>query len=252
MPKTTWPPVTVGIDLAAGPENTAFCCLERNKGVVRVSVLRCNWDDDDLIAGIGGSYKAGIDSPLGWPVDFVTAVSAWNAHGTWPPGLDPRDPALQLRRTDRLVKDERAIRPLSVSTDKIGVVAFRAAHLLARLAEEGHEIDRAGCSGLVAEVYPAAALKAWGLWRQGYKTDRGVLRDIARRLLGTCGWLEVHEAERGAIETSHDVFDALVCALLAAQVAMGETRRPEPAERADAEVEGWIHVPSRDQPVPPR
>ena len=252
VPETAWPPVTVGIDLAAGQERTAFCRLERDQGVVRVSVLRCDWTNDDLIAGIEGSSKVGIDSPLGWPVDFVAAVSAWNDHGTWSPGLDPRDPALQLRRTDRLVKDERKIRPLSVSTDKIGVVAFRAAHLLERLSEEGHEIDRTGCSGLVAEVYPAAALRAWGFWRQGYKTDRGVLSEMARGFLETCDWIEVPERERGVLETSHDAFDALVCALLAAQLAMGETRQPEPADQADAEVEGWIHVPSRDQPVPPR
>lgn len=252
MPETAWPAVTVGIDLAAGQERTALCRLERDQDVVRVSVLRCAWVDDDLVAEIRGTSKAGIDSPLGWPVDFVAAVSAWNDQGTWPPGLDPRDRALQLRRTDRLVQGERGIRPLSVSTDKIGVVAFRAAHLLARLAEEGHEIDRTGCSGLVAEVYPAAALRAWGLWSQRYKTDRGVLRDMARGLLETCGWLEIPEQERGVLETSHDAFDALVCALLAAQVAMGETRRPEPADQADAEVEGWIHIPSRDQPVPPR
>jgi hypothetical protein len=51
--------------------------------------------------------------------------------------------------------------PLSVATNRIGLAATRCAGLLARLAADGRPVDRAG-TGVVVEVYPAAALKLAG------------------------------------------------------------------------------------------
>jgi hypothetical protein len=52
-------------------------------------------------------------------------------------------------------------RPVSVSTDRLGVTAMRCAHLLHRWSN-GQHIDRTG-PGRFVEVYPAAALVRWGL-----------------------------------------------------------------------------------------
>ena len=54
------------------------------------------------------------------------------------------------------------VTPLSVSADRIAVVAMRAALLLSR-APELLEVDRSGVNGHFVEAYPAAALARWGV-----------------------------------------------------------------------------------------
>lgn len=73
-----------------------------------------------------------------------------------------------MRRTDAFVHDKLRITPLSVSADKIAHVALRCAVLLARLDAAGRPVDRSG-AGPVVEVYPAASLRSWGLYRPGHK-----------------------------------------------------------------------------------
>ena len=87
-------------------------------------------DDHDLLPQIGKEYvtKVGIDAPFGWPSEFIEAINAYHAAGTWEPLSGDR---LRLRETDRAVRDETGITPLSVSTDKIAIVAMRCAKLLA-------------------------------------------------------------------------------------------------------------------------
>ena len=68
---------------------------------------------------------------------------------------------LSFRETSRLIEHGYR-RPLSVSTDLIGVVAMRCAYLLDRLAARGDPVHRSG-SGRVIEAYPAPALVSWGL-----------------------------------------------------------------------------------------
>jgi Protein of unknown function (DUF429) len=65
------------------------------------------------------------------------------------------------------VREETGVDPLSVSSNLLAICAMRCAHLLVELAGEG-ALDRTG-AGLVAEVYPAAALRQWGLDPRGYK-----------------------------------------------------------------------------------
>ena len=80
---------------------------------------------------------------------------------------------LSYRVTDLELMGSSRVRPLSVSSDRIGVTTFRCALLLDRLkAERRKSVDRSGRRGLVAEVYPAAALSAWGMERRGYKGPR--------------------------------------------------------------------------------
>lgn len=100
-----------------------------------------------------------IDAPLGWPSAFVLAVSGHAAGAPWP---DMGMRALRYRATDLHVQHQTGISPLSVSSDRIGIVAFRAARLLAMLRPGDPARD--GSRGVLG-VYPAAALKRWACCR---------------------------------------------------------------------------------------
>ena len=223
-----------GIDLAAQPKTTAACVIDRGT----VTFAAAGLDDDALSDVVAGCEKVGIDAPFGWPSSFVDAVVAHRARAPWP-DTDPRE--LRLRHTDRFVHAELGLTPLSVSTDRIGIVAFRCARLLSRFAEA----DRSG-GGRLCEVYPAAALRRWyGEATRGYRRDEERRAGLLDRLCADTG-LVVEDRE--AVADEH-VFDALVAALVALAVARGETVPPDDA--ALAREEGWIHVP-REGSGPPR
>jgi Protein of unknown function (DUF429) len=179
---------------------------------------------------------------------FLEAVAAHARDGSFP--ADYRDPRLQFRATDRFVA-RVARRPLSVSTNLIGVTAMRCARLLHEIGERrGARVGPAG-GDRVAEVYPAAALVAWGgrdagLHPAGYKN--GPAAPAARRaLVGALRarpWLAIAEAAAQACERSDHALDALLAALVTRAVARGLTYPPgTPEEERLAGVEGWIHVP---------
>jgi len=110
-----------------------------------------------------GRQKVAIDASFGWPRAFVDALDAHRRFEAWPAPDDGAPEtyraALSFRATDRVVMHTR--RPLSVSTDKLGVTAMRCAHPLHRWSLAGESVDRAGGKRFV-EVYPAAALARWG------------------------------------------------------------------------------------------
>jgi predicted nuclease with RNAse H fold len=137
---------TVGIDLAAQPANTSACTVEWGPGRPLISELRPGLDDDALLEAIGRADKAAIDAPFGWPDEFVEAVTAHRNRAGWPGSGEDQDLYrfhLSFRATDRRLIEHGARRPLSVSTDLIGVVAMRCAYLLDRLAAFGEPADRA-------------------------------------------------------------------------------------------------------------
>lgn len=121
-------------------------------------------------------------------------------------------------------------------------------------------MDRPRRSGLVAargvvEVYPAGALAMWGLRHKGYKTARGAgpaAATTARReimhALETVGrsWLIVSDDVRAACQASDDALDAFVSSLVACAAATDATLKPLVEQRASAQREGWIHLPSPD------
>ncbi|MGH2954090.1 MAG: DUF429 domain-containing protein [Solirubrobacterales bacterium] len=244
---------TLGIDLAAQPKNTAACLIEWRRGAAEVATLASDWTDDDLLAAADGCAKVGIDSPFGWPDEFVDALVAHHrGEAAWP-GRDESSPAeqdafrrrLRFRATDRFCH-ERGLRPLSVSTDRIGVTAMRCAQLLARLDAAGKRVSRDG-SGLAVEVYPAGALSQWGLPFAGYKRGAGrdTLKSLTRSLLAKLPDLRLTPERRAACETSDHCLDALVCALVARATALGLTLSPRTdEERERAPREGWIHLPA--------
>lgn len=237
---------TVGIDLAAEPTTTAVVIIEWGAGYGRVTGCLHGADDEQVLHAVRGADGVGIDCPLGWPDLFVDFVVAHRA-GAVPPG-DLTGLALRrtlLRRaTDAHVAAATGVVPMSVSADRIGSVAMRAAGLLARLAAEGAPVDRGG-SGAVMEVYPAAALKGWGLAHRGYKGGAnaqalGALVDALLAALPDLDWAGIDAVAR----TSDHVLDAVVCALIARAAGLGLTTPPPPELARQASTEGWIHLPT--------
>jgi hypothetical protein len=101
------------------------------------------------------------------------------------------------------------------------------------------------------EVYPAAALKHWGLPHQRYKKKEGaIVRGHALdQLLATIPRLTLEGDALDSCRHSDDAFDALICALVVRAAALGLTTPPYPGDQTErARVEGWIHVPTSDLP----
>jgi predicted nuclease with RNAse H fold len=229
--------LTLGIDLASMPKDTAACLVrwERGRAIAEVPHLGCT--DADLDALIRETDVIGIDAPFGWPDAFRAAVADWAAT-SWTDDSALRQ-SLRLRLTDRRVHEQLGLMPLSVSTDRIALPAMRAMALLRR-----HDVtDRSG-DGRFFEVYPAGSLKAWKLPHRGYKgsgkSERAQRRATIRRLRAALPWLEIPAA---VAATDHG-FDALIAALTARCCAIGQTVRPTAAERAIGAREGWIHRPT--------
>src|SRR5215468_12349366 len=245
---------TLGIDLAASPARTAACTIFWTDSSVIGEIHSAPIYDEDLLSLMRSADRVGIDCPLGWPVAFVDALTAHQAGGAWP-GRGASDPVayrrrLTYRRTDEVVAATGS-RPLSVSTDRIGVVALRCALLLDAFEppSDGGTPDRSG-AGVVAEVYPAAAMRRWGLTATGYKSSgvRGsaALENLVANLRAAAPWLDLAEADWATCRRSDHAIDAVIAALVTRAVAIGRTARPTDDDRALAEVEGWIHVPTGD------
>jgi hypothetical protein len=229
----------LGIDLASDPKRTAACSVDWDGTVAAVRELREPVDDETAVALASAANLVAIDAPLGWPVAFGDAIAKHQRRETWP-ASSVRE--LSYRRTDLYVQDLVGLWPLSVSTDRIGIVAFRAARLLT-LLRPGATAARDGSSGIL-EVYPAAALRRWGLSFRGYKGADGmaVRRSIVDGLTAIAPI--TFDGFRTAVVASDNALDALVAALVG--VAKHENLvEPLPEDMAEAAaIEGWIWLPS--------
>jgi predicted nuclease with RNAse H fold len=248
---------TLGIDLAANPRKTGACLIAWNDGKARVESLEPVCEDSLLLELAREADKVAIDAPFGWPVEFTDALVAhrrgelWpGAHRTAPEEQSAFRARLAYRETDRAVVEYLGRlyprgnhpRPLSVSTDRIGITAMRCAQLLDRMAP-GAPVDRTG-TGKVVEVYPAAALSIWGLASSRYKgmAGRNALGRLAESILAAYRF-ETTASQRTLLAMRDDCFDALVASLVARLAARDLTVAPDPSERALAATEGWIHLP---------
>ena len=144
----------MGIDMAAQPKGTAACLISWDRSSATVEFQGPPLLDSALHGLVGNPdyAKVGLDVPFGWPVDFVNTVQL-HAKGEAVAVVDPRQ--LSHRATDRCLGMAHERWPLSVSADRIAHVTFRALPLLAG-------VDRTG-GGRLIEVYPALALRRWGL-----------------------------------------------------------------------------------------
>lgn len=241
--------VTIGVDLAAQRAETAACAIQWSHGRAEVTRLSCGLDDVELLALVEefAPVKVAIDAPFGWPRAFVAAVAAYETSGNWP--VDDVSP-LRLRDTDRAVIVETRQQPLSVSSDRIAVTAMRCARFLTRLRTAGLPVRRDG-DGFAVEVYPAAALRIWGLDPRGYKGNKPEARtkrgELVDGVLAACGaWLSVSSDHRDLLLTSDHNLDAVICAILARVVACQLALPIPPEHREAALLEGWIHLPLPD------
>jgi predicted nuclease with RNAse H fold len=235
---------TLGIDLSADPDKTAACQIDWVDGTIEL--LRRPMTDAKIVAAILGSDKTAIDVPLGWPDAFVDALVAHRDGAHWPSAAitspSDREP-MRYRVTDLIVRAGGA-KPLSVSTDRIGVTAMRGARLQHLLRESGVVVDRSGVLGNVVEAYPAAALGAWGLPSQGYKTAKNTQTRSAlvEAMAHACGSL-ASEVSTRLDRSDDDDLDAFICAVVARAAALHLTTPPAPDQIHAARREGWIHVP---------
>jgi predicted nuclease with RNAse H fold len=236
---------TIGIDVAAQPQATGACCVVWQPSAAEITRAEAGVDDGRLLELLSSqeAQRIGVDVPLGWPTAFVGALARHHRGEPWGDLVDPpKGKSLTHRATDRWVHDQPdlALWPLSVSTDRIAYSAMRMARLLGQL---GHT-DRSG-GGRVVEVYPAAALKSWGLASRQYKRADGRvnLSLLLEQLRKAAPWLKADEAIWGKIEEDDNRFDALICALVARAVERNQCREIPPQLGATADVEGWIHVP---------
>ncbi len=245
---------TVGVDLASQDRNTALCVIEWRGPQPRIDALELGVGDARILEAIGGQgvVKAAIDAPFGWPDDFVAAVTQHHHGSGFPtePGDTDGRRRFSLRATDRYVKCQTGKLPLSVSTDKIAYPALRCAALLAALRKtHGDRIDRSG-DGLVAEVYPGAALRVWraalGI-TDSYKgagdAAAGNREQIAHAVFAAFG---LGDAERDRCAGDDDLLDAVVCALLARVIADGQAEPVPDGFAEQAAREGWIRLPALD------
>ena len=240
----------LGVDLAAQPASTGVVVLEPvDRGRWSAAVPGGEATDELLVELGAAAGMVGIDAPLGWPEPFVHAVSAHLDHRPWP-GTQDRRP-LTHRRTDDVVVELGWGRPMSASADRLGSVAMRGALLQREWAARWGAPEPRDGTGPLAEVYPAAALRAWGIDSVGYKASGtkaaaapAVRAGIVATLRDAAGsWLDLDGVAEAVVDSDH-LLDALLSALVAVAVAQGATLGPRDAEeRRLGAIEGWIHVP---------
>jgi len=121
---------------------------------------------------------------------------------------------------------------------------MRAAAVLSTLAARGMSVNRAGL-GRIVEVYPAAALRRWGLPASRYKKKKGRATrcDLVRQLQRVAGWLQLPNEIAACCEDDDNGLDALIAALVARAAACGLCDTIPAELLALAQREGWIALP---------
>ena len=243
---------TAGVDLASQDRFTAVAVIRWTEGLAVLESATLGVGTDEILATAADVRLIGIDCPLGWPRRFTDLLIASRLSGAagWsvPADVGADDESrrgLAYRLTDHDVHERTGRWPLSVSADRIAYPAMRCAGLLAGLAAQGQPVARSGIDSVVAEVYPAAALRSWRCATAGYKTDPDARSALVRELTARAGWLDLGQFA-ALCNASADVLDAVVCALVAGAVVCGRTGRPPSEHLEPADEEGWIHLPHAD------
>jgi predicted nuclease with RNAse H fold len=115
-------------------------------------------------------------------------------------------------------------------------------HSVGNNQAKGIEIDRSG-SKLLVEVYPGATLRNWKLDTTGYRISPEARSSLLEQLEQLAPWLEISSFRAQMIESA-DCFDAVIAALAAIAVYLGNYNKPTAEQLGSAKVEGWICLPS--------
>lgn len=237
--------LTAGVDLAAEPKKTALAIVEWSANSARLVSLAVGVDDGTIVDAAEQVDSMGIDCAFGWPDDFVAFVSA-HAQGARVDLSNDEGMAwrrrLAYRETDREVHRRMGRWPLSVATDRLGLTAMHCAALLDAIGDRIGVVDRSG-TGTVAEVYPGASLRIWGLLVPKYRVDRDARERLLEGLIAEAPWLDLGPHTDELLRTD-DALDALLAALTARAHLMGQTFPVREEHRARATREGWIALPS--------
>lgn len=237
------------MDLAAAARKTAAAVLEWGGGGARLVHLALDVGDPAIVDLFGTCAMTGVDCPVGWPKALIPFLSGHLNFDGGPvlehDGIEGRR-LLAYRDTDRFVTGRTGLIPLSVSADRLAHPAMRCAVIQAKIAALHGPQPRDG-SGRLAEVYPAASLKLWGLAARGYKGRGTPEAERLAVLLGSlrqqAPWLDL-AGQEDRLAASDDLFDAVVASLTARAAAVGLTVPAGDAHAAAARSEGWIHLPS--------
>ncbi|WP_285246752.1 DUF429 domain-containing protein [Pseudarthrobacter sp. efr-133-R2A-89] len=244
---------TLGVDLAAATKKTAVAVIDwgadsTGSGDARLTHLALDVDDQHIVELFGSTDMTGVDCPVGWP-DALIPFLTGHLNNIAAPVLEHDGIAgrrlLAYRDTDRFCTARTGLIPLSVSADRLAHPAMRCAVIQAKIAQVHGPQPRDG-SGRLAEVYPAASLKIWGLNGRGYK-GRGVpeaerLALLLAALEEQASWLDLG-GHRDSLAGSDDLFDAVIASLTARAAARRRTLLPDSTHAAAARTEGWIHLP---------
>lgn len=236
----------LGIDFAAQPKNTwaAEGCVTEN-GHLRITEIENGITDEDVVAKTNAGYAViAIDAPFGWPWGFSEFISQ-RFDGHSPRQVNRED--FRFRETDRFIHDQFGKWPLSVSTDRLGIVAHRLVSITTKMVHcTIPPFHRPGPDPTLIEVYPAATLIALGLRERGYKKDPEIRREIVKDLARF--GIEIRGEMADQCVLGDDALDAVICALTGHLYARGETMGPEHLKSPRAGVvsnEGWIYVPAK-------
>lgn len=210
----------------------AFACAKKKTAAEAISSWLRERSEPALLA---------IDAPLGWPQSLSRELVNHRA------GEELRaEPNQMFRRaTDRFIKQKTRKTPLDVGANRIARAAHAALGLLRDLrCELDDEIPLAwewppAPKVSVIEVYPPATLSAHGLPSSRYKSPPyEVRRNEMVRKLSDIAYIPFDVSRK--LLASGAVLDAAVCLLAARDFLSGEAMPP--ADRAFAEIEGWIWV----------
>ena len=234
---------TVGIDLAVQPQKTGIAHIDWDAEGLGTATVKTGASDDEIVAELldPRADVIGLDVPLGWPTRFVEMLVAHHdlqpiEAGGWPELYD----AMRMRTTDHWIRQNCGANPISVSANMIGATAMRAAWLLSTAEQAGLVVDRSGLSGRVVEVYPAGALRQWGISASGYKARGAVGTELQRVFAAVSDGLRL--TVPSGVANDHEL-DALICAVVARMARTGMTHDVPEEHREAARREGWIHLP---------
>jgi len=233
---------TWGLDMSTSASGTAAVALEWTGEHAKVALVHTPLDAAAVVNLIAAEsqWQWAVDVPFGWPSRYVEFLQRRRHHPLTGSDLEViedrrtwRTSTLAQRATDVFLTGHPQIkaRPLPAAFQMLGATAAMWALIEADLAERDVVVDRSGMTGTVCETYPRAALNAWAWTKKGKLT----LDDLCRLFPFLRVGRDLEESF-----ASHDVCDALVCAVVARARHLGLTLCPQDLDQAREE--GWIHV----------